>query len=81
MARGSKSILSSTISGRADFYVRLARTVTKGTKLVLAVRLSPAPGKTTFAPIVAFRGVVQRSESTADGKCGLAVLLTHNRFL
>jgi hypothetical protein len=67
--------------GPGGLYLRLARNVSQGATLFIVVRLSPAPGKTVFAPTMAFRGIVERVEPGPDGRCGLAVSLTHDPLL
>jgi hypothetical protein len=67
--------------GPGGLFVRLPFEVFTGEKLFLTIRLSSAPGNTVFAPIVALRGTVLRTEAGPNGKCGLAVAITHHRFL
>jgi hypothetical protein len=67
--------------GPSGLYLRLARNVSQGSTIFIAVRLSPAPGKTVFASTIAFRGIVERSEPGPDGRCGLAVSLAHDPLL
>lgn len=62
-------------------HLRIARPVAQGKRLFIVVRFSTTSYEKTPAPEVALRGVVVRSQSDPEGRCAVAVALTHHRFL
>lgn len=62
-------------------YLRLRQRVQPGTVLSIIIRLSSAPMNGVHAPRIAIDGVVLRAELKPDGTCGIAIKLTHHRFL
>jgi hypothetical protein len=63
-------------------YLRLRQQrVEPGTMLFVVIRLSTAPPDEVRAPLIALRGRVLRAEQKPEGERGVAVQITHTRFL
>jgi hypothetical protein len=62
-------------------YMRLPRSVRCGSKLSLVVRFPGLQNGTNFVPLISLKGTVTRAEPQADGRCGLAVVLSTSRLL
>jgi hypothetical protein len=62
-------------------YVRLKQRVEPGTTLFFLTSLSRAERVSLCAPRLALHGVALRAELTPAGGCGVAVALSHHRFL
>ena len=65
----------------SGLYVRLSQSVEPGTTLFLLTTLSSPDRVGRVASHLALQGVALRSELTPDGACGVAVRLSHYRFL
>ena len=65
----------------AGLYVRLKQRVEPGTTLFFLTSLSRAERVGRIAPRLALHGVALRAELTSAGGCGVAVALSHHRFL
>ena len=65
----------------SGLYLRLRQRLEPGTTLFIITSLS-TPGRFNAAvPRLALHGVVLRAELTHSGACGVAVALSHHRFL
>ncbi len=62
-------------------YLRLKQHIEPGMTLFLITSFSTAQRVEGFAPLLALHGLVLRTELTASGECGVAVALSHYRFL
>jgi hypothetical protein len=62
-------------------YLRLKQHVDLGMTLFFITSFSTADRLDGFVPRLALRGTVLRTELTADGARGVAVALSHHRFL
>ena len=62
-------------------YMRLARTVEAGARLLVVVQFSATLDSDSPAPRFALRGVVQRVERQPDGTGGVALRFTRHRPL
>jgi hypothetical protein len=73
----AEGVLDNFSSG--GLYIRLSQRVMEQAKLEFLIRMSgPANGQ---APTVEARGIVLRAEAKPGGILGLAVKLTHHRFM
>ena len=62
-------------------YVRLRQRVEPGATLFFLATLSATGRVGGFAPRLALHGVALRAELTPEGTCGVAVAISHYRFL
>jgi len=73
----TESVLDNFSSG--GLYIRLTQRVTEQAKLEFLIRM--VGGANSQAPMVEARGIVLRAEAKPGGILGLAVKLTHHRFM
>ena len=73
----AECVLDNFSSG--GLYIRLTQSVMEQAKLELLIRMVRAGN--TLAPTVEAQGVVLRAEAKPGGILGLAVKLTHHRFM
>lgn len=62
-------------------YARLVGRFAPGMRLFALVWFSPSQGDAGRRPCLAVRAVVLRAEPKPGGVCGLAVHITHHRFI
>ncbi|MFN2499933.1 MAG: PilZ domain-containing protein [Pyrinomonadaceae bacterium] len=62
-------------------HLSLEHPVTEGSKLFVIVWLAPAPSTEVATPRVAVRGTVLRVEQILGGAYGVAMTITHYKFL
>lgn len=62
-------------------HLNLRRRVEVGAELMIVSRLTRSSSKTDLGPLVAMNGTVLRAECAQGDACGVAVELTHKRFL
>ena len=65
----------------AGLYIRLGQRVEPGATLAIIVELSRPPGKEKSTSKVVLYGMVLRAELKPNHACGVAMTLTHHRFL
>lgn len=75
----SYSVIDNISAG--GLYLRLEQHVEPGTTLFFITSFSTADRLDGFAPRLALHGTVRRMELTAGGARGVAVALSHHRFL
>jgi hypothetical protein len=75
----SHSVIDNISAG--GLYLRLKQPVGLGMTLFFTTSFSTADGCDAFVPRLALHGTVLRTERTANGACGVAVALSHHRFL
>lgn len=68
------------ISARG-LYLRMSEPIQPGTRIFVVVHLATTSSRENPTPRVAIRGIVQRVELQADDTFGVAVAITHHRFL
>jgi hypothetical protein len=62
-------------------YLRLGRRVQQGIRMFVLIQLSVAPDADARAAYIALHGVVVRTEPRPGGIFGIAIRLTHYRFI
>jgi hypothetical protein len=62
-------------------YVRLARRVQRGIKLLILLRCAVAPDGASMVALIELHGIVLRTEALSGGFFGTAIRLTHHRFI
>ncbi|HEU0047788.1 MAG TPA: PilZ domain-containing protein [Nitrososphaera sp.] len=75
----SKTRLNSLSAG--GLHLNLEQRVTKGSELFVIIWLAPYPNAEVATPRVAVRGRVVRLEEIPGGACGVAMTITHYKFL
>ncbi len=62
-------------------YLRLPRSIRRGSKLSLLVQFSSIHNGATPTPTISLKGTVTRAEPQPDGRCGLAVVVNASRLM
>ena len=67
--------------GGSSLSLRLRGPVKRGTRLFICVTLCLGQGPEARGARVVLHGIVRRTESQPDGRCGIAVTFERHRFL
>jgi hypothetical protein len=65
----------------AGLYIQIGHCIEPGATLAIIVELSPTPAKEKSTSRVVLYGMVLRAELKPNEACGVAMTLTHHRFL
>ncbi len=65
----------------SGLFIRLGNPVEEGAELSFVIRLSTLPEEHGVVPRIAARGTVRRVEPQPDGKVGIGVIFTEQRFI